>query len=101
LLSDLEKMGVESSGFEDALDTLVSAVNRHAEHEESEVFPLLREHVDAESLQKMASALAAAEAVAPTHPHPRGPEGAVGNLVVGPFVAIADRVRDALHSIRR
>jgi hypothetical protein len=26
-----------------------------------------------------------------------GPDGAVGNLVVGPFVAVADRIRDALH----
>jgi hypothetical protein len=29
------------------------------------------------------------------------PEGAVSNMLVGPFVAIVDRVRDAIRDSRR
>jgi len=98
-LSDLEKLGVDDDRFDNLSAQFARDVNSHAEHEERAIFPQLREHVDSETLDKMRGALVAAEAAAPTHPHPYGPESAVGNLVVGPFVAIADRLRDALRSV--
>ncbi len=73
----------------------------HAENEEREVFPELRETHSAEQLESMATGVRAAESLAPTHPHPHGPESAVGNIAVGPFVAVADRVRDAIRNARR
>jgi hypothetical protein len=42
-----------------------------------------------------------AEALAPTHPHPRGPDSALGNIAVGPMVAVGDRTRDALRNVTR
>jgi hemerythrin superfamily protein len=96
-LADLEKMGPSGPGFAGELASFEKAVLAHAEAEENEVFPRLRQMVDMEQRQKMARAVRAAEAIAPTHPHPKGPESAVGNLIVGPFVAIVDRVRDAIH----
>lgn len=101
MLAELEKIGVDGETFEAKFATFADAVRDHAEHEENEVFPKLRVNLDADALQAMRSGLVAAEAVAPTHPHPHGPESALGNLVVGPFVAIADRVRDALRSVTR
>lgn len=100
-LSDLEKLGVDDPRFDETFETFAAAVREHADHEEREVFPKLRAHVDPEMLDRMRAALVTAEAVAPTHPHPHGPNSAIGNLVVGPFVAIADRVRDALRSVSR
>ncbi|MBV8981501.1 MAG: hypothetical protein JO086_11425 [Acidimicrobiia bacterium] len=44
----------------------------------------------------MGKQLQMAEKMAPTHPHPHGPEGALGNLVIRPFVVMVDKVRDAL-----
>ncbi|MCA1672167.1 MAG: hypothetical protein LC799_08180 [Actinobacteria bacterium] len=41
--------------------------------------------------------LESAEARAPRHPHPHGPESALGNILVGPFVAVVDRVHDTLR----
>jgi hypothetical protein len=38
----------------------------------------------------------AAEALAPTRPHP-GTESAKANLVAGPVLAIADRARDLIR----
>jgi hemerythrin superfamily protein len=96
-LADLEKMGPSSPKFAGELAGFEKAVLAHAEAEEHEIFPRLRQTLDQPQRQKMARAVRAAEAVAPTHPHPHGPESAVGNLIVGPFVAMVDRVRDAIH----
>jgi hemerythrin superfamily protein len=97
MLSDLEKVGVDGEGFDMQLETLRAAVLAHAESEERDVFPRLRQALDADALESMKSSLETAERMAPTHPHPHGPESAIGNVVVGPFVAVADRVRDALR----
>ena len=96
-LSDLESTGVDGDGFDQKLEVFRRAVLDHAESEEREVFPMLRRSLDSEKLQSMRSALEMAERMAPTHPHPHGPESALGNMIVGPFVAIVDRVRDALR----
>lgn len=100
MLSDLEKLGVDGEGFDAQFQEFRMAVLDHARREEGEVFPHLRQSLDSEKLRSMRSALETAEKMAPTHPHPHGPESAIGNMVVGPFVAIADRVRDALRGIR-
>lgn len=44
----------------------------------------------------MATAVKAAEAMAPTHPHP-GTESAVKNMTLGPVAALVDRTRDAVR----
>ena len=98
MLSDLEKLGVDGEGFDAQLETFRMSVLAHAENEERVVFPRLRQSLDAESLQSMRTALETAEAMAPTHPHPHGPESALGNILVGPFVAVVDKVRDAMRS---
>lgn len=100
LLSDLEKLGPDAPDFDTKLAAFERAVLEHAEHEEMEVFPKLREHLDAGTLETLRAALIAAEAIAPTHPHPHGPDSAIGNLMVGPFLAVADRVRDAISAVR-
>ena len=100
-LSDLEKLGVEGDGFASQFQRFRAEVLAHAEAEEHEVFPLLRRSLDADELDKLRTAVEKAERMAPTHPHPHAPESAVGNLVVGPFVAIADRVRDAIRGAKR
>jgi hemerythrin superfamily protein len=96
ILAELEKMGPTAPGFGSELAGFEKAVLAHAEAEEREVFSRLRQNVDAEQRRKMGQAVLAAEAIAPTHPHPNGPQSALGNLVVGPFVAMVDRVKDAI-----
>ncbi len=96
LLSRFEGMAALFE-FPAALAELERVVFDHAEHEEQQVFPQLRERVDAEQRREMAAAFRAAEAVAPTHPHPHAPESAVGNFVFGPVLATIDRVRDAIR----
>jgi hemerythrin superfamily protein len=95
-LVDLEKLDPSSAAFASALARFRKDVLEHAAAEEDEVFPLLTEVADGEELKAMTAHLERAESLAPTHPHKTAPESAMGNLLVGPFVSMVDRVRDAL-----
>jgi hemerythrin superfamily protein len=96
-LADLEEMTVESPDFAAAFAFFRRAVELHAEAEEVSLFPALSGR-DADELVRMGKLLRLAESVAPTHPHPNVPSSATANIVVGPFLAVADRVRDALRA---
>jgi hemerythrin superfamily protein len=96
-LSALEKMDIDSAEFLKALTTFRDAVLAHAEHEENEEFTELQAELDAADLKRMAGAVRAAEAIAPTRPHP-GVESAVVNFAVGPFASMLDRARDAISA---
>lgn len=101
VLSELEKLDATSPEFAEQFEALRADVEAHAESEEREVFPLLRQTTDDEQLRRMTAALKVAEGAAPTHPHKPAPESAIGNMVVGPFVAIVDRVGDAIQKAGR
>jgi hypothetical protein len=88
---------VTDPGFADRFATLLRAVLAHADSEEREEFPLLQENTDQKTLVRMASAVRAAEAMAPTHPHP-GVESMTANLVAGPIASLVDRTRDAVRA---
>jgi hemerythrin superfamily protein len=99
-LADMYEMGVEHPEFDDRLYVLGLAVIEHATHEEREEFPYLRRILEADELQKLAGAVRAAEALAPTRPHPATPPSATANLLLGPPLAVFDRIRDALRDTR-
>jgi hemerythrin superfamily protein len=101
MLSDLERAGVDSDEFAPRFSVLREAVLRHAEQEEQTVLPLLEETQDPDRLERMGSAARLAESLAPTHPHPHGPDSALGNIAAGPMVAVIDRTRDALRNLTR
>ncbi len=67
----------------------------HAEHEENEEFNKLQRKLDADDRERMAKAVLAAEAIAPTRPH-AGVESAKLNFAVGPFASMLDRARDLI-----
>jgi hemerythrin superfamily protein len=98
LLSTLDDMSPDAEGFDTLLFQLRDDVLAHAEHEEREEFPLLRRTADEKRLRAMADTVKAAEAVAPTRPHP-GVESAAANVLLGPPVAIMDRARDAIRKV--
>lgn len=97
-LSELEDLDVGSPQFKAKLVAIRDDVIDHADHEEREEHPRLRREVDAERLDRLTRLYEVAKKAAPTHPHPSSPTSATGNLVLGPMVAIADRVRDAVRS---
>lgn len=98
-LSQLDDMDPIVPEFLEKLARLKRDVLVHAEHEEREEFPALRVSYDADRLQKMATSVQAAEAAAPTRPHP-GVDSATVNLIAGPFAAIVGRIRDRMEQRR-
>jgi hypothetical protein len=100
MLSELLKAGVNDAGFGAGLLLLRNAVLTHARYEERYEFSALRANVAPERLRTMATAVQAAEAFAPTRPHP-GVETARANLTIGPALAIIDRVRDLIRDATR
>jgi len=95
LLSQIEKLDITSQRFIDEVGKLREAVLGHAQHEESDEFPVLQHELDAGDLKRMGTAVKVAEAIAPTHPHP-GVESAKLNFAVGPFASMLDRARDLI-----
>jgi hemerythrin superfamily protein len=99
-LSKLEGMDFGSPEFLTELASFRDAVVQHAEAEEAEEFDRLQRELDADDLKRLASAVRAAEAIAPTRPHP-GVESAKLNFAVGPFASMLDRARDVIGAALR
>ena len=96
-LADLEKLGPDGDGFGVQVRLFRQQVIAHAESEERELFPLLETGLTPEDLRQMGDQVEVAESIAPTHAHPHGPDSGIGNQLLGPFVAMVDKVRDRLH----
>jgi len=99
-LSKLEKMDISSKEFLDELTQFQKAVVEHAALEEMEEFSRLQRQLDGGDLKLLATAVRAAEAIAPTRPH-AGVESAKANFAAGPFASMLDRARDAIQSALR
>lgn len=97
VLAKLEGMDRTSSEFQLAFLEFRADVEGHAASEEAEVFPLLTKVGDDEPTMRKVFMLV--EQLAPTHAHRLAPESALGNLLVGPFVSIVDRTRDAIRDM--
>jgi hemerythrin superfamily protein len=95
LLQEIEQLPLDTAEFAKRIIHLQAAVTKHAEAEEKLEFSALEEQLGHEELVKLADAVAVAEKIAPTHPHP-GVESGVANFAVGPFASLLDRARDAL-----
>ena len=99
-LSKLESMDVSSKEFIDELTKFRDAVIDHAEHEENEEFNKLQRKLDPDDLERLAKAVQAAEAIAPTPPPP-GVEAGHAQIPRGPIAPLRDRARDAISAALR
>jgi hemerythrin superfamily protein len=100
VLAALYDMGVDHPEFDQKFAEFAEAVKQHAGHEESDEFPALRRDASPDQLRRMAGAVMAAEAIAPTRPHPKSGESATANLIAGPPLAVFDRIRDRMRDWR-
>lgn len=96
MLADLERMGPEDSEFPALLDQLREAVLLHAFHEEAHEFRYLKQKMDGGTTTVTTGMVRAAEAIAPTHPHP-SINSATANNLAGPMVSMFDRTRDLVR----
>ncbi|MGI5282017.1 hemerythrin domain-containing protein [Nonomuraea polychroma] len=96
LLQQMDQAGPDAPDFTENLAALRAAVEAHARSEERYEFIQLRAHTTEAERRGMAAGVKAAEAMAPTHPHP-GTESATKNVLVGTPVAMMDRARDVIR----
>jgi hemerythrin superfamily protein len=96
MLAELDGMDPDDPRFEPMLERLRADVMTHARAEERYEFTRLSAEFTDAQRRGLAAALRAAQAMAPTHPHP-GVERPAANLMAGPFLALADRVRDMIR----
>ncbi|MER7504390.1 hemerythrin domain-containing protein [Nonomuraea pusilla] len=96
LLQQMDQAGVDAPDFLANLTLLRGAVEAHARSEERYEFTKLRAQTSAAERRALSVGVKAAEALAPTHPHP-GTESATKNVLVGTPVAMMDRVRDVIR----
>ncbi|MCT9928947.1 hemerythrin domain-containing protein [Planotetraspora sp. A-T 1434] len=96
MLARLDDMDVTTPEFSQELERLRAAVFAHAAAEERYEFSELKAATTEGERRAMAVGVKAAEAMAPTHPHP-GTESAAKNLLLGPPIAIMDRARDVIR----
>lgn len=95
-LARLDDMDPDSPEFLDQFAALRQDVLAHADSEERYEFAHFSRVADRDKLENLARAVRAAEALAPTRPHP-GTDTALKNAAVGPVAAVIDRTRDAVR----
>ncbi|MFH8800781.1 hemerythrin domain-containing protein [Streptomyces sp. NPDC017936] len=95
-LSALDDMDTDDPEFLPRLRALRTDVQEHARAEERYEFTHIRRSTDVTNLAAMAKAVKAAEALAPTRPHP-GVESGAANVALGPVAALMDRTKDAVR----
>lgn len=96
VLAELEKLDVQAPDFEARLAAFEKSVDEHAEAEEHEEFDQVIAGCGADERLKLGSRIKAAEAIAPTHPHPSAAGSTAAQMTLGPFASIVDRVKDAI-----
>ena len=99
VLSELESMTPEDERFDAKVTVLIENVRHHVKEEEQEFFPLVRNELGRNSLSELGETMAAAKKTAPTHPHPRSPDTAPYNLLVGSAAGVADRITDTVNGL--
>lgn len=101
VLADLEKLDVSSPEFDTMFAAFERMVDDHADAEEREEFPHVVRSCDETQRHGMGTLLKAAEAVAPTHPHPSTAGSTLAQYAAGPFASLIDRTRDTIRSAMR
>jgi hemerythrin superfamily protein len=96
-LSELEKMDPASTDFVSRFQQIEREVLTHANHEEREEWPRLREHLDLARRQDMGEAFQKLKDSGPTHPHPMTPQTPGVRAAAGPIAGMFDRARDAVR----
>jgi hypothetical protein len=96
VLADLDKLGSGDADFERLLGKFIMDAREHIEFEETQVWPLLRTALPAETSAELGEKIAEGKKTAPTRPHPHTPSSPGALKAAGPVAAAADKARDKL-----
>jgi hemerythrin superfamily protein len=99
-LSELEGMAPDDERFTAKVTVLTETVRHHVKEEESTLFPALRKHLTRARLVELGEELAQRKSLAPTRPHPRGPDTPPQAVAVDAVAGALDKARDLVRSVR-
>jgi hemerythrin-like domain-containing protein len=99
-LSELEGMAPDDERFGAKITVMTENVRHHVKEEESTLFPALRRHLTRSRLIELGEELERRRALAPTRPHPRGPDSPPQALAVDAVAGALDKARDLVRSAR-
>ena len=99
VLSELDAMDATDERFDAKVTVLIENVRHHVKEEENELFPKVRAGLDRKALADLGDAMELAKATAPTHPHPRMPDTAPGNVTSGLTAGLIDRIGDTVCGV--
>ncbi len=100
-LDSIQSMKVGDARLDAKIKVLKDAVMHHVEEEENELFPMVREQMDASKLTDIGKRLEQVKRIAPTRPHPRAPDQPPANVVIGMGASMVDRTMDAMRATLR
>lgn len=98
MLVQLADIPIDTGEFDATFDLFARAVVEHAGAEESQEFPRLLIHFDAEERQRLGTLFTEAEKLAPNHPHPQLTGSRAWQVVFGPVAALIDRAKATFAS---
>jgi hemerythrin superfamily protein len=101
LLAEIDGMNPEDERFEAKVHVLMENVMHHAQEEEKELLPKVRQVLSRSELIELGEQMEQAKKRAPTRPHPKAPDTPPGIQVAGPVSAVMDSVKDVLRDTRQ
>jgi hemerythrin-like domain-containing protein len=96
VLARLEKLEPADDEFDQLIAGLIPAARQHIEFEETRVWPDLRVALSPGEAQELGDKVQKARERGPTRPHPRTPPNPKVLKSLGPAIAVADKLRDAV-----
>lgn len=96
VMKQLESADTAEPRFAALVAEMTDKLRHHAQDEEAEQFPALRNSVPRETLVDLREKVQTAKKIAPTRPHPSAPNAELFHKIVGPGVGMLDRMRDKL-----
>ena len=100
-LDAIQSSKVSDAHLDAKIKVLRDAVMRHVGEEENDLFPMVREQMEASKLADIGKRLAQVKKIAPTRPHPRAPNRPPANVVIGMGASVVDRAMDAVRATVR
>jgi hemerythrin superfamily protein len=100
-LDALQSMKIDDERLDAKIKVLKDAVMHHVEEEETGLFPMVREEMEASKLNDIGKRLEQVKKIAPTRPHPRAPDQPPGNVIMGMGASFVDRTMDAVRETLR
>ena len=97
-LKKLQSIDPEDPGYAELVSSTFALIRDDARNEEDVLLPQLQQVLTEDGLRALGDAWEVARRTSPTRPHPKISRRPPGNVLTGPFLAVSDRIKDAIDS---